>query len=170
MSESAKHRHLVEKYLQGNGVDLGSGGDPICPWAIQVDLPSDEYKAYNSTRPEAAIQWRGHADNLPFKDGVLDWVHSSHLIEDYANWNSILAEWKRVLKQGGHMIIAVPDRERFRAAVARGQGDNLSHRHEAKVGELSAYFSYGYHIAQDSFVNDDPNEYSILFIAQKIRP
>src|SRR5437867_3001774 len=42
MSETAKHRHLTIRYCQGCGLDLGSGGDPIVPWAISVDLPAEE--------------------------------------------------------------------------------------------------------------------------------
>ena len=165
-SETSKHRHLVVDYCRGNGVDLGSSGDPVVPHAIQVDLPPDQYKHYNTTRPEAVIQWRGSALDLPFKDGTLDFVHSSHLLEDFVDWTPILSEWDRVLKPGGYMIIAVPDRGRFRAAVTRGQGDNLSHKHESHVGELTAALPY-YGPIMDGFVNNNPNEYSILYIGRK---
>ena len=168
MSETAKHRHLVKDYCKGNGVDLGSSGDPVVPWAIQVDLPAVDYREYNKTRPEAPIHWSGSAVDLPFKNGTLDWVHSSHLIEDFQDWRPILKEWDRVLKPGGYMIIAVPDHARFRAAVAAGQGDNLSHKHESHVGELTEMFKHmGYTVIRDSFVSDDPKEYSILFVGRQ---
>lgn len=167
MSETDKHRPLVVQYCKGNGVDLGSSGEPVVPWAIQVDLPASEYHNYNVERPEANIHWRGNALELPFKDGTLDWVHSSHLIEDFLDWKPVLAEWDRVLKPGGFMIIAVPDHQRFRAAVARGQGDNLSHRHESHVGELPKVLGKKYETVRDGFVNDDPNEYSILYVGRK---
>lgn len=168
MSETAKHRHMVADFCRGNGVDLGSSGDPVVPWAIQVDLPAEEYARYNVTRPEAAIHWRGSALDLPFKDGTLDFVHAAHLIEDFEDWGPVLAEWGRVLKVGGFMLIAVPDHERFRAAVAAGQGDNLSHKHEAFVGELSHALGWHYLVLRDGFVSDSPQEYSILCIARKI--
>lgn len=166
MSETAKHRHLVEKLCSGNGVDLGSSGDPIVPWAISVELPFEQYHNYNQDRPNVPIQWRGSATDLPFKSAVLDFVHSSHLLEDFLDWVPIITEWDRVLKKGGHMIISVPDHERFRAAVAGGQGDNLSHKHESHVGELTKLFT-GYEVLMDKFVNDDPKEYSIIFAAKK---
>lgn len=165
-SETSKHRHLVIDYCRGNGVDLGSSGDPVVPHAIQVDLPPAEYRHYNTSRPEAVIQWRGSAMDLPFKDATLDWLHSAHLLEDFADWAPPLMEWNRVLKPGGYMLIAVPDRGRFRAAVARGQGDNLSHRHESHVGELTGWFK-DYEVLMDDFVNDNPHEYSLLFIGRK---
>lgn len=172
MSETAKHRALVAQYCQGNGVDLGSAGDPVVPWAIQVDLPSDEYKNYNTTRPEAAIHWRGSALNLPFFDGTLDFVHSAHLLEDFADWRQPLGEWSRVLKWKGYLMIAVPDHARFRAYVQRGRDrgidcDNLSHKHEAFVGELTKWLR-GFKAIRDGFVNEDPLEYSILYVGQKL--
>ncbi len=167
MSETAKHRHLAQEYCKGNGVDLGSSGDPIVPWAIQVDLPQSEYKNYNTTRPESVIQWRGSALDLPFKNETLDWVHSSHLLEDFADWWPALTEWMRVLKIGGHLIIAVPGHTRFRAAVARGQGDNLSHKHEAQEKELSRELGWLCDTIRDDYVSNDPLEYSILYIGRK---
>lgn len=166
MSETAKHRHLVKALCRGNGVDLGSSGDPVVPWAIQVELPADEYARYNTLRPEAVIQWRGSVIDLPFKDEKLDWVHASHILEDFRDWEPVLAEWDRVLKVGGYLLIAIPDHARFRAAVSRGQGDNLSHRHEGMVGELSGYLP-GYEVLMDGFVSPNPEEYSILFIGRK---
>lgn len=165
-SETSKHRHLVEQYCRGNGVDLGSAGDPVVPWAIQVDLPSDEYHRYNVTRPEAAIHWRGSALDLPFKDSTLDWLHSSHLIEDFLDWTVPLKEWDRVLKPGGYLITAVPDRVRFRAAVARGQGDNLSHKHESYLGELASFIPFYIQILCQ-FATDNPTEYSIIDVRRK---
>ncbi len=167
MSETAKHKHLAAPFAEGNGIDIGSSGWPIVPWAIQLDLPLQKYVAYNPTRPGTPIQWRGDARDLPFKDGTLDWLHSSHVLEDFRDWEPVLYEWDRVLKIGGFMLIAVPDHERFRAAVARGQGDNLGHKHESRVGELSVYLSATYHVMRDDFVTDDPHEYSILFVGRK---
>ena len=165
-SETSKHRHLVINYCSGNGVDLGSSGDPVVPHAIQVDLPPAIYRDYNQTRPEAVIQWRGSALDLPFKDRTLDFVHASHLIEDFADWTPVLAEWVRVLKPGGYLIIAVPDHGRFRAAVAGGQGDNLSHKHESYVGELTTALPQCIPI-RDAFATDSPTDYSILYIGRK---
>ena len=68
---------------------------------------------------------------------------------------------------GGFLLVAVPDHARFRAAVARGQGDNLGHKHEGSVGELTAHLGATYHVFMDDFVSDSHDEYSILFIGRK---
>ncbi len=168
MSEAAKHRHLVVPYCIGMGVDLGSSGVPIVPWVIQMDLPLEQFAVYNPHRQGDHIHIRGDSRVLPFKDEVLDFVHSSHLLEDFEEWEPILQEWDRVLKMGGHMMIAVPDHARFRQAVRNGQGDNLNHRHEAHVGELSKRLK-NYTTVFDGFVNGSPHEYSILYIGRKDR-
>lgn len=173
MSETAKHRSLALEYCQGNGVDLGSAGDPIVPWAIQIDLPVEQYHHYNTTRPAEAIHWRGDARQLPFQDETLDFVHASHLIEDFEDWGPVLREWSRVLRVGGYLLIAVPDHERFRAYVRRGAEagvdcDNLSHRHEGRVGELTERLQERFAAIRDDFVSDAETEYSILYIGRKV--
>jgi len=173
--ETDKHRHLVKAYTVGNGVDLGSAGCPVVPWAIQVDLPQEQYHIYNQTRPKADIHWRGSALDLPFKDQTLDWVHSAHLLEDFLDWIPVLKEWDRVLKPEGFMIISLPDHQRFRAYVQRGKDrgedwDNMSHVHESYVGELTSIFMtyFAYEVLMDRFVSNDLSEYSIIFVARKI--
>lgn len=176
MSETAKHRDRVIPFCQiteGGGIDIGSAGDPVVPWAIQMDLPAQQFKAYNASHPDKCIHWRGYANTLPFKDGTLSFVHASHVLEDFPDWQVILNEWDRVLRRGGYMLIAVPDHERFRAYVQRhkDQGldvDNLAHRRESFVGDLTKWLEpMGYHVMFDDFVSSNPQEYSILCIAFK---
>ncbi len=167
MSETAKHRKIASPYVEGSGIDIGSGGNPVVPWAVQFDLPLHKYEEYNADRPDSPIHLRGDCRDLPFRDGVLDWVHSSHVLEDFEDWRPVLKEWDRVLKVGGFLLIAVPDRERFRRAVSNGQGDNLGHKHESHPGELTSYLGRSYHVFMDDFVSDSPDEYSLLFVGRK---
>lgn len=168
MSESSKHRSQVLEYTKGNGCDLGSAGDPIVPWAITVDLPEKEYHIYNQERAAAPINWRGTALDLPFKDGVMDFVHHAHLIEDFADWGPLLRECDRVLKKNGYMIVAGPSHVRFRAAVRAGQGDNFSHKKELGEKELTAHLTaMNYDVLFERFANDSPLEYSVVCVARK---
>lgn len=163
-SETSKFRHLTAPYCQANGVDIGSGGDPVVPHAISVDLP-DPYTRVG----DAPIQWRGDGTALPFMGGSLDFVYASHLLEDFADWMPALTEWTRVLKSGGHLVILLPDRERWAAALGRGQPPNLAHKHEGSVGELSTYCErFGLEPILDNYAApEDPNEYTLIFVARK---
>lgn len=161
-SETRSRRTLTAPFCQGFGVDLGSGGDPVVPYAVQIDMNPN-------VRP--FVHCFGDASkNLPFRDGVLDYVYSSHLLEDFKVWEPILTEWLRVLKTGGYLVIMVPDHERFRAAVARGQPDNLDHKHESRPGELTEYFSRlcpAGEVVVDRLTEGWPNDYNILFVGKK---
>lgn len=168
-SETAKHRDVTARFCKGNGIDIGSGGDPVVPEAIQIELPEEQFWHYNSGKKiEGAIYQReGHL--LPFKDETLDYVYSSHLLEDYSDWSPVLDEWVRVLKLGGHLIILVPDKERWMAYVRRGGPPNCQHRHEAQVGELSTYATeLGLRVLKDEIAKPDTLDHTIIFIAQKI--
>lgn len=163
MSETSKHRPTTVPYCTGNGIDIGSGGDPVVPHAISIDVITP-YADYGK-----GIQWRGDALDLPFKDATMDFVYSSHLLEDYHDWWAPLREWVRVLKPGGHLVILIPDRERWHAALMRGQPPNCAHRHEGTVGELTTYCGgLGLEVIMDRYaIPEDPKDYSIVFIARK---
>jgi SAM-dependent methyltransferase len=170
MSETSKYRAFTTGFCKGNGIDIGSQNDPVVPWAISFDLPQKEYTTYSSGQaPENSIQWRGDAISLPFKDAVCDFVYSSHLIEDFYTWYPYLQEWARVLKPGGYLVILVPDKQRWNAAIAKGQNPNCAHRHESRVGELSEHIKSlgGFEILEDRLTNLSPEDYTILFVARK---
>lgn len=172
-SETEKYRKLTTPYCQGNGVDIGSGGDPVVPWAIQIELSDKTYAVYNSNHPpRGPLQYRD--DNaftdLPFKDDTLDFVYSSHLLEDFKDWTPLLIEWKRVLKRGGYLVILVPERGLWRDALRRGQPPNDAHKHEGSLNELRQFFEWdigGMTVLKDELTNLFPGDYSILFVGQK---
>lgn len=166
MSETAKHRHLTTPYLHGNGIDIGCGSDPVTDECIGIDLPAAAFQHYNGLSENNA-RLHAFADDLPFKDHVLDFVYSSHLLEDFPAeaWPGLLREWVRVLKPGGTLVILVPEREAWAAAVTAGQPPNDAHQHEGTVGELSALASLvGLEPVRDERVGD----YSILFVGKKL--
>ncbi len=168
-TETAKYRDLTVPHCQGLGVDIGSQGDPVVPWAWNIDLSLSEFLYYNSNNPpRGPIQIPCHADAIPIGDASLDFVYSSHLLEDFADWNPILKEWVRLLKPGGKLIILIPERELWCAACAAGQPPNDAHRHEGKPGELSNYAeALGLDVIEDRLTNLFEGDYSILFIATK---
>jgi len=168
-SETAKYRHLTAIHCMGCGIDIASQGNPVVPWAWQIDLPVEEYSAYNGGVPiHGIVQLRGHGQSLTVESNSLDWVYSSHLLEDFAEWNPVLAEWVRVLKPGGKLVILIPDKELWAAAMARGQMGNPAHKHEGRVGELTEYAAgFPLEVIEDRLTNCFEHDYTILFVARK---
>ncbi len=169
-SETSKYRVLTAPYCDGCGVDVASQGDPVVPWAINFDLPEKDFDYYNNHhQPHGPIQLRGFADKLPFENDSLDFLYSSHLLEDYSDWTPILKEWVRVIKPGGYLVILIPDRELWVAACAAGQPPNDFHRHEGKPGELSTYAeALHLKVIKDELTNLWDGDYTILFCGQKV--
>ncbi len=174
MSETARYRHLTRRYCllpsgePGCGVDLASGGDPVVPWAWQLELPHDQYSYYNSGHPvRGPIQLRANAfTHQAAEPRSLDFVYASHLLEDrpQSEWPGIFTLWSSFLKPGGHLIVLVPERTRWEAALARGQSPNCSHAGpEPAVGDLGkAALLAGLEVVEEYLTNLDPQDYTIL--------
>jgi predicted SAM-dependent methyltransferase len=156
MPESRKFGHLVAPFLTGDGLDLGAGGSPVHTRAITMDRSDDRGQLVGDA---SDLKW--------FKDGVFDYVFSSHLLEDFADWTPVLVEWMRVVKPGGYLVLQIPDHARYRAFVMAGQGDNPDHHHEGRVGELSEHVEAigGWDVVMDRHAH--PADYNILFVAQR---
>lgn len=126
--ETATHRHWLIHLIRGNGLDVGHGGDPIVSRAVTVDL-SEEQRAHCGSHP---TNLSGDARNLYwFRDGVLDYVYSSHCLEDFFETETVLREWMRVLKRpGGLLILLLPDQARYLARCAAEKTEpNRAHQH-----------------------------------------
>ncbi len=128
-SETARYpdlRALVEPYCQGYGLDVGFGGDPINSVAIRMDLPIP----YANTG-DLPVQLGGDCRDLRwFRDCALDFVYSAHVLEDFDEHETgaLLREWTRVLKEGGFLVLLLPDQARYvRYCQERGEGGNEHH-------------------------------------------
>lgn len=127
ISETSKCRSRLSPFCTGYGLDLGFGGDPITLSAIRMDFPSPYTNVGNFP-----VQLGGSADSLHwFNDNQLDFIYSSHLLEDFEDTEKVLREWLRVLKPGGKLITFCPDEQRFRKHCNNtGQPYNYAHVHE----------------------------------------
>jgi hypothetical protein len=141
MTELEMHWHEVMPFFlrDVNTINLGCGAEqmPRIPApVVGVDenpniLPPPHYVA-DCRGPEVCN----------FLIPLFRQVISSHLLEDYADWESVLEKWliNGLTNYGGRrrLILLVPDKSKFRHAVALGQPDNLAHKHEFTLGELTS--------------------------------
>lgn len=111
----------------GAGLDIGYGGDPIVPHAICLDLP----RPYTCVGLAEQHLFGDCGELRWFADGALDWVFSSHLLEDftYEDQVPIVREWARVLRKFGLLILYLPIEPVYAAHCARtGQPHNPGHK------------------------------------------
>ena len=127
ISETSKARNSLQKFCVGDGLDIGFGGDPIVNTAICIDLP-ERYARYK----EQPQHIHGDARDLKwFNNDSLDYVYSSHVLEDFADTEAVLGEWLRVLKPGGMLVLYLPDEQTYRVHCRKqGKPPNVHHIHE----------------------------------------
>lgn len=161
--ETDKAKHIIAPMLTGSVLDLGSNGWPVIDHAIQVDV----HRFHRPPHPPVQVVCDAFG-KLPFPPESFDAVVASHILEDAKDWDPILRNWASLVKPSGFLIIQVPDHVRFRAAVAAGQGDNLAHLHESRVGELTEYMTRlgGFEVIMDRF--EPEGDYNILAIFKRI--
>lgn len=128
-SETSKVRHLVEKFCQGYGCDIGFGGDKIMKnQCIGIDF-STPY-AYTG-KDKVDVACKIGQEKIPLPNNTFDYVYSSHLIEDFEDTKSILIDFVDVLKNGGNLILVFPDQINYeKHCLKTGQPLNEYHVHK----------------------------------------
>ena len=108
---------MASHYLEHlHGVEIGASTQNsfALKRSINVDF-SDEHEAgmwqAKSCAP-ATVNIVALGDDLPFKDGTLDYVLSSHVIEHFFDPVKALKEWYRVIRPGGYIFIIAPHKDR----------------------------------------------------------
>lgn len=129
---------FFEKYLVGDGIDIGCGRAPI--------VDDDSCLKY-----DRVLNSNHDADTLiDLEDSRFDWVYSSHCLEHTKDPKKALSNWWRVLKQGGFMIVVVPDfmlYEQFQWPSRY----NSDHKHRFSLGGLNI-----------------PNHYSLVSLVESL--
>lgn len=104
-SRSMKRRILAgQPYFTGNGLDVGGGSDPLARYAALLGFDS----CRNWDLPDGDAQYLA---SVP--DDTYDFLFSSHSLEHMVDPNVALANWIRVVRSGGHLVVVVPDEELY---------------------------------------------------------
>jgi SAM-dependent methyltransferase len=101
----------------GTGLDLGCGKVKTGENSIGMDI-----------YPFSSVKILGEVDDLWFlKDNEIDFIVNSHVLEHLRDPIAALFEWKRVLRPGGVLAIAVPNGEKYpKFILKRGHRSNFS--------------------------------------------
>ena len=88
--------------------------------------------------------------HLPFPDGSLDYVLSSHVMEHFKDPIGLLNEWLRVLRPGGYIFAIIPHKERtFDKDRPRTTLNQLIERHANPDIDLGDYGHYSIWCTED---------------------
>ena len=161
--EVDKCRERLIKFCSGTGLDIGCGGlhadrhndtqNKIHPLAIGCDLTQT-----NLT---------GSADNLYwFKDEVLDYIFSSHLLEHMPDMKKTLTEWMRILKIGGYLVLYLPLMDCYPNVGMPGA--NSDHKHNLSPAIMFTIMPGNYEIVHIQ-EHTEGEEYSFDFVVRKIK-
>lgn len=112
-SKAAKRRFLDggfhSRFFVGDGLDIGGKPDPLGQYAgIFVGMLS--VRTWDIEDGDAQFL-KGIPDN------TFDFVHSSHCLEHMEDVQGALANWIRVVKPGGYLVITVPDEDLFEQGI-----------------------------------------------------
>jgi len=96
---------FVSRYFVGNGIDIGAGEDSLSQYLTR-------FPKIRSVRSWDKVD--GDAQYLNgVPDNSFDFVYSSHCLEHMQDPIMALANWLRVLKPTGHLIVCIPDEDLY---------------------------------------------------------
>lgn len=96
-------RKLWKDWAPGKQIKINLGCGPCTlPDYINVDVEGD-------------VDFNWDARKLPIPDETADEILASHLLEHFSPFEveDILKEWRRALKEGGRLVLELPDMERI---------------------------------------------------------
>lgn len=167
-NESRKIRAQVIPYTRGRGLDLGCGPEKVWPHCIGVDTG----QTYGATREIGGIDVFADITKLDmFAGGTMDYVYSSHALEDLADTRAALDEWWRLVKQGGYLILYLPHKSLYPNV---GQpGANPAHKHDFVCEDIVNHMrsvgkaaGHGWTLVENEIRGED-NEYSFFQVYRK---
>lgn len=111
-SETAKCRWDVVPYMLGRCLDLGCGPYKCFPHFTGIDNGKDTELFGAQIKPNV---WADVTDLKFLSSGEYDLVFSSHTLEhvEFEKVPAALAEWFRLVKVGGHLILYLPDADEY---------------------------------------------------------
>lgn len=179
-NETGKVHDRIAQFVSGHGVDLGCG-----PWKLKVEKSRENScigvdAGYTPTCLGEADIIGDVTDLKLFKNESFDYVYSSHTLEDMHYSEAVLAEWWRVLKVGGRLILYLPLTRKAAKALGREDweqfypnmgepGANVWHKRDFNPQEIrDAIGRIGDAEALVDEIRGEKDEYSFLQVYRKL--
>ena len=127
----------IRSHINGhkNIVELGVGGSKTIPNAVGIDrVNKGEDIPFVEGQKSMADVVADVTEKIPLEDNTQDLVIARHILEHCVDTVKTVTEWKRLLKMGAEMIIAVPDER-----VGRSIPLNCEHVHAFTPDSLKSF-------------------------------
>lgn len=184
-----KEFEYVKKYFEGYGIDIGCGTNRVSPDILAID--NFDYRNSNSHTEAEKIKgndivhdcknlnckyfnFKGHLYTFGVND--LDFIFSSHCLEDFENIPVVFINWWRKLKPDGYMILLLPDMENGRYPKCGDPEGNPSHKTDVGLGYITGmldslkYFqNIDYEIIQADTIPHDEGSCTVDIVIKKRR-
>ena len=124
---AAQHvRWDIVPFTLGRGLDLGCG--PYKPFKHFIGIDSNKDATLFGIPATSADMIVPTCEKLDlFADGSMDFIFSSHLLEHIEDHRAALAEWWRIIKVGGYLVLYLPHKDHYPNI---GKGGNPDHKHD----------------------------------------
>jgi SAM-dependent methyltransferase len=132
MNEATKSKshwgQLEASVLQGAGIDIGCGVDPVTLSARRFDLED------------------GDANKITeYVKEKFDFVFSSHCLEHMHNPQAALLEWYQLVKPGGYLFFIVPDEDLYEQGVFPSRF-NSDHKATFTISKIKSWSPKSYNV------------------------
>jgi len=101
--------NFLRAYFVGSGIDIGGKPDPLALYKSLFPLMTD------------IKTWDWEDGDAQYLEGIandsLDFIHSSHCLEHLREPKEGLKNWFRVIREGGYLIITIPDEDLYEQGV-----------------------------------------------------
>jgi predicted SAM-dependent methyltransferase len=161
--ESSKIRWELVSYMQGKCLDIGSGPYKVFPHFSGVDNGHHWGNKWTDIRVDDA------ANLSQLGSASWDLAYSSHLLEHfhYEKVSAVLAEWMRVVKSGGYLILYVPDEDQYpKVGEPTANEDHKWNVNYDRVIAAMEKLECGWDLI-DYQVRSETDEYSLFFVFKK---
>lgn len=109
ISRRLSEPNFINRFFVGRGLDIGGGPDPL-------GLYQELFCRMESVRTWDRVD--GDAQFLVgLKEEEFNFVHSSHCLEHLQDPREGLRNWFRVVRQGGYLVLTVPDEDLYEQGV-----------------------------------------------------
>ena len=123
----------ILQFVKGQGIDVGCGTNRLSENVLAIDQqPDKRYSKADIVHNchdldiTGSFEFKGYVYN--FKDESLDFIFSSHCLEDFDDIPAVFQNWWRKIKPDGLMILLLPDMENGRYPLVGALGGNPSHK------------------------------------------